>query len=303
MAVISGTNGLIQAYDYQVLTTAFSYTFASGVQVLVISPGDALATGTITMPASPADGMTITIITTKTINALTISANAGQSIIGGGAQSLGNNQSVSFMYRSSGTTWLPYAGGLPRATASDIAGVNTTGTCSASSTALTVASSSGISEGDLIVGEGITPGTYVETLSGTSVTMSTALSASTTTFSADPVTFYSTGKAVTPAAVGGMLCRAWVNLNGTTTPASIRASYNVSSITDSGVGDYTVNFTTAMPDANYVMTATPNDASGVNGFINYATTSPTTSAVRIVFIRRPDGAGADPSIAAIAIFR
>jgi hypothetical protein len=45
-------------------------------------------------------------------------------------------------------------------------------------------------------------------------------------------------------------CRAWVNFNGTSTVA-IRASGNVSSITDNGTGDYTVNFTSAMPDANY----------------------------------------------------
>ena len=44
--------------------------------------------------------------------------------------------------------------------------------------------------------------------------------------------------------------KAWVNFNGTGTVA-IRASYNVSSITDNGTGNYTVNFTTAMPDANY----------------------------------------------------
>ena len=45
-------------------------------------------------------------------------------------------------------------------------------------------------------------------------------------------------------------CRAWVNFDGTGTVA-IRASGNVSSITDDGTGDYTVNFTTAMPDAAY----------------------------------------------------
>ena len=45
-------------------------------------------------------------------------------------------------------------------------------------------------------------------------------------------------------------CRAWVNFNGTGTVA-IRASGNVSSITDNGTGDYTVNFTTAMPNADY----------------------------------------------------
>jgi hypothetical protein len=59
--------------------------------------------------------------------------------------------------------------------------------------------------------------------------------------------------------------RAWVNFNGTGTVA-IRASGNVSSITDNGAGDYTVNFTTAMPDVNYspIMTAggAPLDDSG-----------------------------------------
>ena len=44
--------------------------------------------------------------------------------------------------------------------------------------------------------------------------------------------------------------KAWVNFNGTGTVA-IRAAFNVSSITDNGTGDYTVNFTTAMADANY----------------------------------------------------
>lgn len=48
----------------------------------------------------------------------------------------------------------------------------------------------------------------------------------------------------------GYVARAWVNFNGTGTVA-IRASGNVSSITDNGTGDYTVNFTTAMPDVNY----------------------------------------------------
>lgn len=47
-------------------------------------------------------------------------------------------------------------------------------------------------------------------------------------------------------------CRAWVNFNGVGAVA-IRASGNVSSITDNGIGDYTVNFTTAMQDANYAV--------------------------------------------------
>lgn len=55
--------------------------------------------------------------------------------------------------------------------------------------------------------------------------------------------------------------KAWVNFNGTGTVA-IRASYNVTSITDNGTGDYTVNFTTAMPDANYCADVSCGQTSG-----------------------------------------
>lgn len=56
----------------------------------------------------------------------------------------------------------------------------------------------------------------------------------------------------------GTFCRAWVNFNGTGTIA-IRGSFNVSSITDNGVGDYTVNFTNAMPDTNYGISLSATD--------------------------------------------
>lgn len=55
-------------------------------------------------------------------------------------------------------------------------------------------------------------------------------------------------------------CRAWVNFNGTGTVA-IRTSGNVSSITDNGTGQYTVNFSTALPDANYSVGGTSSKAS------------------------------------------
>ena len=68
----------------------------------------------------------------------------------------------------------------------------------------------------------------------------------------------------------GTFCRAWVNFNGTTNTGgfcTIRASFNVSSVADNGTGDYTVNFTTAMPDANYSVTLNcENNAS--NNFIS-----------------------------------
>ena len=80
-------------------------------------------------------------------------------------------------------------------------------------------------------------------------------------------------------------CRAWVNFNGTGTVA-IRASGNVSSITDNGVGDYTVNFTTAMPDANYCWSL-GGDGSGARantwGYAKTNAAVPTTSALRVLF--------------------
>lgn len=125
---INGTNGLIQAYDYQVLTTGFSYTFAAGTQVLVINPAGTLATGTITMPAAPSDGMTITVESTQQVTALTMSGNGGTVV--GAAVQLIPNQPLSWVYRSTGTTWYPFSGGAGRATAlvSGTAVASTSGT-------------------------------------------------------------------------------------------------------------------------------------------------------------------------------
>ena len=106
-AKIDGTSGLIQQYDYQTPTTGFSYTFAAGTTVLVMNPAGTLATGTITMPAAPADGMTITFSSTQTITALTVNANTGQSIVSA-ATVLPARQAGGYIYRLSNTTWYPY---------------------------------------------------------------------------------------------------------------------------------------------------------------------------------------------------
>lgn len=106
-AKLDGTNGLLQQYDYQVSTTGFSYTFAAGTNVLVMNPAGTLATGTITMPAAPADGMTISFSSTKTITALTVNANTGQSIVGAPTV-LPANQAGGYVYRLSNTTWYPF---------------------------------------------------------------------------------------------------------------------------------------------------------------------------------------------------
>jgi hypothetical protein len=104
VAKVDGTNGLLQAYDYQVLTTGFTYTFAAGTQLLLAVPAGTLATGTVTMPASPADGMNITITSTQQITALTVNGNTGQSIVGG-TTSVSAGGSQTFVYRLANTTW------------------------------------------------------------------------------------------------------------------------------------------------------------------------------------------------------
>ena len=122
-----------------------------------------------------------------------------------------------------------------------------------------------------------------------------------------------TVRAITPAGMKAGLnasgvapiyaCRAWVNFNGTGTVA-IRASGNVSSITDNGVGDYTVNFTTAMPDANYSSNVT--SLQDVSSNANYASgispTLPTVSGCRVV-CSISNGSDYDSNIVNVSVFR
>jgi len=93
-------------------------------------------------------------------------------------------------------------------------------------------------------------------------------------------------------------CRAWVNFNGTGTVA-IRGSGNVSSITDNGTGDYTVNFTTAMPDANYsAQVANPFATNATNNASPFAYTA---GSVKAYFSL--GGAATDTGVASVAVFR
>lgn len=104
-------------------------------------------------------------------------------------------------------------------------------------------------------------------------------------------------------------CRAWVNFNGTGTVA-INASGNVTSITDNGVGDYTVNFTNAMPDINYSFNGATLRVAGDEGCVVLynTTTTLTTSAIRII-VGVPGTAGstaltpADRASVFVQIFR
>jgi hypothetical protein len=105
------------------------------------------------------------------------------------------------------------------------------------------------------------------------------------------------------------IAKAWVNFNGTGTVA-IRDSFNVSSITDNGTGDYTVNFTTALPNANYCVNSSTQAGSGAttdiypftqnNGSGSYQPVNPTASSFRVTTAQA--GSFADLPFALIAVF-
>jgi hypothetical protein len=131
-------------------------------------------------------------------------------------------------------------------------------------------------------------------VTGTTGTFSGAVSGTTGTFSGN-VTLGSSTLATPTGSAPSYLCRAWVNFNGTGTVA-IRASGNVSSITDNGTGTYVVSFTTAMPDATFSAVASQS----TDGYAVRADTY-STGAVRVVTF---SGAGtADAATVSVAVFR
>jgi hypothetical protein len=94
------------------------------------------------------------------------------------------------------------------------------------------------------------------------------------------------------------IAKAWVNFNGTGTPA-IRGSFNVSSITDIGTGNYTINFTTAMPNANYAVVTGTNIINTYQGETT-AVESITTSSFSIVHAE--NGTPLDTSVIMASVF-
>ena len=102
---------------------------------------------------------------------------------------------------------------------------------------------------------------------------------------------------------GQQAVKAWVNFNGTGTVA-IRAGYNVSSITDNGVGNYTVNFTTAMSDSNYAWNIGTGRTGANNGggIASTNETVPTASLLRVIRFNETWG-GLDEIYMCVSIFR
>jgi hypothetical protein len=113
------------------------------------------------------------------------------------------------------------------------------------------------------------------------------------------------------------ICKAWVNFDGTNafspnpSTTAIRSSYNVSSVTKNGTGDYTVNFTTPMADANYNVSGSVVSSDGttrrgmildLNSLNNTSTPLLTTSArIRTIYVNSDPQPG-DTTIVTLSIF-
>ena len=123
------------------------------------------------------------------------------------------------------------------------------------------------------------------------------------TIKADTLSNVAGSQSVPVATVAQGSAKAWVNFNGTGTVA-IRASFNVSSITDASTGNYTVNFTTAMQDVNYVCQVVGYDlASGASAIRAEPYRTATTSAQPLVGINAAGTAFIDLDQMHVAIFR
>ena len=95
--------------------------------------------------------------------------------------------------------------------------------------------------------------------------------------------------------------KAWVNFNGTGTVA-IRRSFNVTSLTDLAVGKYTVNFTTAMTDANFSVCSGGRDSTSTTAPLTSSAVTFSTTSTTIRFLTNGN-ADRDSDIVSVAIFR
>jgi len=96
----------------------------------------------------------------------------------------------------------------------------------------------------------------------------------------------------------GQFARAWVNFDGTGTVA-INDSFNVSSITDNGTGNYTRNFSTAMSNANYAYSCSRDRTGSQNGGIVMRTIA--TGTIRVLSFQE-NFASQDVDGAAVVVF-
>lgn len=162
-----------------------------------------------------------------------------------------------------------------------------------------------INAGMIIYGAGFAYGTKVSSVVNANTILLTTAAANNATNTR--ISFVEPNRVVTADVAGPGLCKAWVNFNGaaTTTATLIRAAFNVSSIQDNGTGDFTINFTQAMPDASYCWSF-GGDQSGARlntwGTAKTNSAVPTASALRVQFYDDTSSA-VDAAYACVKIFR
>ena len=192
----------------------------------------------------------------------------------------------------------------------DIMGISANANTFGNTIIIVAGNTSTISVGDIVAGANVFPDTTVLSFNSppsnrSNITVSKALAGSNTNTA---VQFYSSTKVISPGIAGPGLCKAWVNFNGTGS-VQIRAAFNVNSITDNGTGDYTVNFTIAMPDINYTVAGSTAVFAGGSGYRWLAVGSGlgsdfsmTTSSIRVQPVYDPS-TKTDADFVSLVIFR
>ena len=243
----------------------------------------ALSSTTLAVSSNATVGGTLGVTGATTLTSLTASGNA---TVGG---TLGVTGAATFSSTVGITGVLTASGGV----VGNLTGTHTgnitgpcavTGTLSVSGTFTATGSAS------------ITGGLTVDSLAGAALASST-----------DVTTGTSTTKAVTPAALAGASvgASAWVKFSGQTTNGNctILKSKNVASVSRTGTGTYTINFTNPLADGNYAITAmAAGDLTGNGGprIVNGQTTANTTSSAYISITNT--GSATDPSVCSVQIF-
>lgn len=239
---------------------------------------------------------------TNTLNKLTAVA-TGNALISGGVTTASSWGKIGLTTHVSGT--LPVANGGTGITSLGTGVATFLGTPSSANLASAVTDETG--SGSLVFATSptlVTPALGTPS-SGTltnctfpTLNQNTTGSAATVTGDATGTTFgFNSGYGSVATAYG---CRAWVNFNGTGTVA-IRGSGNVTSITDNGTGLYTVNFTNAMPDANYCMASSGSNATSTSSrFVSGYTYNTGSTAI---LTQNDAGTASDAVIVNAAFFR
>ena len=168
-------------------------------------------------------------------------------------------------------------------------------------TSVTFTSNTGtINVGMIVYGAGFGYGTTVSSVVNANTIVLSTAAANTSTNTR--LSFVEPNKLVTADDVAPGLAKAWVNFNGTGTVA-IRAAFNVSSITDNGTGEYTINFTQAMPDINYSVSAGARVLGNAGCVVLTPEVTNTTTAYRISTRPNPEAVSTDAAFVYFQVFR